>query len=352
MTQNNLVKKHNIFIGIDVDKTNFSFSIKDASNRIRSMKIAANPENLYNYIRKTFNSEKVLCAYEAGPTGFRLHDYLTERRVPCFVVSPLSIPKPPNERVKNNRIDSKKLAECLEAGQLKSIRVPKGAYRELRNLVKIRENSVYMRKLTKQRIKALVLSESLPVEEPKASWTHRYIENLKQIQCSFAVRHRLDMLLMDLEYSRKQTLSINKQLKSFCKMHTELDRDIKYLDSIPGIGFIIAVTILGKIGNPAELTSLRQLAAFTGLVPCEYSTGDTVNKGPITHLGDKNLRFLMIEAAWIAIRKDTELNQFYHRIKNRHHAKAGSKKAIVAVARKLTQRIYRVLKDQRMYTRH
>ena len=110
--------------------------------------------------------------------------------------------------------------------------------------------------------------------------------------------------------------------------------------------------LLGKIGDPRHLQNPRELASFVGLTPRERSTGDAVSRGSITHLGDKNLRYLLVEAAWVAIRKDTQLNQFYERIKSKNHPRMASKIAITAVARKLTQIIYRVLKDERNYIQH
>ena len=114
-----------------------------------------------NYIQNQFVNKRVLCAYEAGPTGYDLHDYLAKRNQDCLVVSPLSIPKAPNQKVKNNRIDSRNIVEELKAGMLKSIRVPKGLYRELRHLINLRENYAHNRKVAKQRIKALLLYTSL-----------------------------------------------------------------------------------------------------------------------------------------------------------------------------------------------
>jgi len=62
------------------------------------------------------------------------------------------------------------------------------------------------------------------------------------------------------------------------------------------------------------------------------------------------LRSLLVEAAWANIAKDARLRQFYDRIRAKHHPQVGARKAIVAVARKLTLIIYRVLKEQREYT--
>ncbi len=153
-------KDYDTFIGIDVDKSSFSFTVKDHSTMKKSKKVPANTESFYNYIQKTYPGKKIICAYEAGPTGFHLHDYLTQKNVPCLVVSPLSIPKASNERVKNNRIDSDKIAQHLRSGDLKTIRVPQGPYRELRHLVKTRENYSSNRKVAKQRIKLDTLHNS------------------------------------------------------------------------------------------------------------------------------------------------------------------------------------------------
>ena len=69
-------------------------------------------------------------------------------------------------------------------------------------------------------------------------------------------------------------------------------------------------------------------------------------------MGDRELRRLLVEAAWVAIRKDRELNFFYQRIKSKNSSDAGAQIAIVAVARKLTARAHKVLKEQRPYIVH
>jgi transposase len=347
-------RNYETFIGLDVDKNSFSLTINDQFQMKKSKRIPSNPEHLYNYIQKHFDHKKVICAYEAGPTGFHLHDYLSEKNILCLITPPASIPTARNAKVKNNRIDSIKITDHLMSGKLKPIRVPQGAYRELRDLVKICVNYAKDRKVAKQRIKALLLYSNLypSLKDPDANWSANYIKELKQIECSFAVRHRLDMLIEDLEYARKKLLSVHRTLKSFCCENDQINQYIQCLQSIPGIGFTISTMLLGKIGDPENLQNPRELAGFIGLTPRENSTGDDINRGSITQMGDKTLRFLLVEAAWVAIRKDTQLDQFYHRIRNKNHPKAASKIAITAVARKLTQIIYRVLKDKREYIQH
>ena len=304
MTPTYLPKDYDIFLGIDVDKNNFSFTVQDHNIMSKAKTIPSRPQQLYNYVKNQFAGKKVLFAYEAGPTGYHLHDYLSAKKQDCLVVSPLSIPKAPNQKVKNNRIDSRKIVEELKSGKLKSIPVPQGPYRELRHLINLRDNYTHNRKVAKQRIKSLLLYTYLysGLKDIGQNWSNNYIQVLKELPCSNAVRQRLNMLLMDLDYARKQTSSILRQLRTFIKSHKEIQQYMHYLVSIPGIGFITAISLLGRIGDPRKLRNVRELSAFVGLVPTEKSTGDDVNRGSITHLGSRILRSLLIEAAWSAIR--------------------------------------------------
>lgn len=347
-------RDYDIFIGLDVDLNSYVVNVKDHEIMNRLIKIPAQPESFANYVQKNYNNRRVICAYEAGPTGFGLYDQLISRQIPCIVVSPLSIPKAGNQRVKTNRIDAEKIAQYLKNGDVKPVRVPEADYRELRQFIRCREEYVGLVKRSKQRIKALLLSQSLStaIKDTQQNWSNHYIIQLRQLSCTPAVRQRLNLLLEDLAYAREKNLYVLKELKKFCMAHNNLKQHMNYLRSIPGIGFITAVTILANIGDPKYLTNPRELAAFAGLVPCESSTGDRVIKGSITHLGNAVLRSLLVEAAWVTIRYDKRLFQFYNRIKQKNHPGIGAKKAIVAVARKLTMIIYRVLKEQREYIKY
>ena len=351
MTPNYSPRDFDIFIGIDTDKNHYSFTVKDQHILSMAKSMTSNPENMYNYIHNRFADKRVICAYEAGPTGFDLYDYLTERKLLCLVTSALSIPRAKSQKVKNNRIDSAMIAHYLRSGEIKAVHVPQGPYRELRHLIRLREQYVADRKRAKQRIKSLLLYTALhrQIKEPNQNWSNHYIQELKKLDCSPAVRQRLDMLLLDLSYARRQTAQILKNLRIFIKEQPEIQHYLTCLESIPGIGFITAVTVLGNIGDPKDLTNVRQIAGFVGLVPTEHSTGDTISRGGVSHLGNQVLRALLVEASWTAIKVDQQLQQFYHRIRARHHDRFGSQKAIVAVARKLTQIIYCVLKEQRVY---
>jgi transposase len=343
-----------VFVGIDVDKKSFSFTVKDHEQMNRSRKIPASPENIHRYIKNTYNGQRVICAYETGGSGYHLHDYLVSQGIDCLIVPPLSIPKAANDKVKNNRLDSERIAQHLKNADVSPIRIPSYEYRELRQLIRSRQDYVNLSKIAKQRIKALLLFSNLSpsVKDDAQNWSQRYLRQLKTLSATPATRQRLDLLLKDLEHARTQQLKVIKELKAVSQQDNDLQQNVRYLRSIPGIGFVIAITILAHIGDPRRLRNPQELAAFAGLVPREHSTGERISRGSITHFGDAVLRSLLVEAAWVHIRKDTPLRHFFYRIRAKHHPLIGPRKAIVAVARKLTLIIYSVLKEQREYIAH
>jgi transposase len=308
-------------------------------------------EYLLNHVRKHFADQKIAFVYEAGPTGYGLYDGLAAHGYSCMIAAPSMIPRAPGNRVKTNRLDSRGLSESLRGGQLKSIHVPSAVYRELRHLTQLRDTMVRQAAAHKQRIKALLLLEGIdfPLAAAGSQWTLRVKAQLRKLSCSGSVRFKLDQLLDSLEFTEKQVLSSTKEIRRFCREDAELSQSIAYLMSVPGIGWIVASQLLARIGDWREIDNVRQLGSFLGLVPTENSTGDRVDRGSITRLGDGRLRSKLIEAAWSAIRQDTELREFYRSVCRRNPRGRGARIAIVAVARKLSTRIYAVLKNQRPY---
>ncbi len=342
---------YSVFGGLDVDKSSISVTFVDHERKIKSMRIPYDAGNLLNYVHKNFPNQKVAFAYEAGPTGYKLFDDIAAKGYPCLVVAPSMVPTAPGLHVKTNRLDSVKLAEGLRGGQLKSIHVPNATYRQLRHLVQLRDTCVRQATAAKNRIKALLLFEGIAYPEAPASsqWSKKVVAQLKELPCFGAVRFKLDRLIANLEFAQGETKTTVKEIHRFCKEDADLDRCIGYLTSIPGIGRITASHILARIGDWRELKNVRQLGSFFGLVPKENSTGDNVRRGSITRAADSRLQMKLIQCAWVAIRKDPELGGFYQRVCESHHQDCAAKKAIVAVARKLSMRIYAVLRGQRPY---
>jgi len=342
---------YDVFAGLDVDKKSIAATFSSQQGFIRSLQMPYSVDYLLNHVRKHFADQKIAFVYEAGPTGYGLYDGLVAQGYRCLIAAPSMIPRVPGQRVKTNRLDSRALSESLRGGQLKSIHVPSPIYRELRHLTQLRDTMVRQAAAHKQRIKAMLLLEG--IEFPPAvagrQWTLRVKGQLRKLGCSRTVRFKLDQLLDSLEFSEKQVVSSTKEIRRFCKEDAELAQSIAYLMSIPGIGWIVASQLLARIGDWRQIDNVRQLGSFLGLVPTERSTGDTIDRGSITRVGDGRLRSKMVQAAWSSIRQDAELREFYRSVCQRNGRGKGQKIAIVAVARKLSMRIYAVLKNQRPY---
>lgn len=340
--------EYDIFAGLDVDKTSMAVTFAERQQMIRSLRIPAQAECLLGYVRRHFPEQKIAFAYEAGPTGYGLYDRLTAAGYPCLVVAPSMVPTAPGQRVKTNRLDSQKLVTGLRGGQLRSIRVPSLPYRQLRHLTQLRDTCVRQVVAAQCRIKALLLFEGTPFPGTGA-WSAGTFLQLKRMAAAPAVRFKLDRWLEHLEFAREQVLQTTREMRRFCTEDPELHRCIGYLTTIPGIGQITASQLLARIGDWRQLRHVRELAAFLGLVASERSTGDQIRRGSITRSGDARLRNKMIQCAWAAVRTDPELREFYERIHQRHPLTHAARKAIVAVARKMTTRIYSVLHEQRPY---
>jgi transposase len=342
-------RDYEIFAGLDVDKQSMAVTFADHEKLVRSLRLPYSSEQLVSYVRKHFPAQRVAFVYEAGPTGFGLYDDLVAEGHPCLVVAPSMVPSAPGQRVKTNRLDSKKLSEGLRGGQLHSIHVPSPVYRELRHLVQLRDTHVRQMTATKCRIKSLLLYQGMAFPAEDGRWSARALGELKLMPCSGAVRFKLDQLIRTLQFHFQSVVTVQKEIRRFCQNDPELRQSISLLTSIPGIGWIVASHLVARLGDWREINNVRQIGGFLGLVSIEHSTGDHQDRGAITRAGDSRLRNKLIQSAWVAIGKDPELRAFYRRIYQRHPIKVAARKAIVAVARKLTTRIYAVLKEQRPY---
>ena len=345
-------RDYDVFAGLDVDHHSIASTFTDHQRLMQSLRLPYSARQLLNYVGKHFPGQRLAFVYEAGPTGFGLYDELVAAGHVCLVVAPSMVPRAPGQRVKTNRLDSRKLSTALRSGELQSIHVPSGKYRKLRHLVQLRDTQVQQLTATKCRIKALLLYEGIafPSAEGKEKpWSQRVVNELLELPCSESVRFKLDQLIGTLHFHFNSAAAAQKQIRHFCQKDEELQQSIAWLKSLPGIGEIIATHLVARLGDPALITNVRQIAGFLGLVSSEHSTGDKQNRGEITRAGDSRLRNKLIQSAWVAIRQDPELREFYSRVYQRHPKKVAARKAIVAVTRKLTTRIYAVLKEQRPF---
>ena len=137
---------------------------------------------------------------------------------------------------------------------------------------------------------------------------------------------------------------VSRQLRDQTALVRELatseryDQSVRLLCAIPGIGVITAMELLTELGDIRRFRRADRLAAYVGLTPSQYSSGERLRMGHITRSGNGSVRGMLVEAAWILIGKDVRMKQVYERLKHR-----GGKRAIVAVARRLLLAVRQVL---------
>jgi transposase len=133
-------------------------------------------------------------------------------------------------------------------------------------------------------------------------------------------------------------------LRQYCRQKDHKEQ-IRYLMSVPGIGFVLAVTLYTELMTMDRFATLDQLAAYVGLVPSITSSDETEINHGLTCRHNAYLRYLLVEAAWVAIRKDTRLLQKFSHLTRRMK----KQQAIIRIAKKLLNRIRAVWKQQTMY---
>jgi transposase len=338
------------FIGLDVDKKSIHVTVMSWEGIEKQLQVPYNPAAFVRYLENKFRCGKVVLVYEAGPTGYGLFDALHDHGYDCMVTAPALVPKAPKQKGrKTNRLDSAALALRLRGGDLQGIRVPSPMYRDLRHYarryIQVRNQCIKI----KQQIKALLLMEGIAFPTEEGTFTQNALALLPKVPCRETVKHVLEGHVKALECYQAWKSDLLREVRRFIAQHPELTRNMGFISSLPGIGQKVSFLALARIGDYRLIGKADQVSNFLGLCSSEYSTGDRVRRGAITRTGDRHLRSMLIESSWVAIRRDSELRNFYFRVSNQDKPGESKRKAVVGVARKLAARIGAVLKGQRNY---
>lgn len=327
-----------VSLGIDVHVSFFVVSVVCEGVKVKQCRIAGRGEAVKEFISRFFwQASEVQSCYEAGYSGFWLHRYLVSEGIKNIVVHPASVEIEARNRIKTDKRDSLKLAIQLDAGRLKGIRVPSIEEEQRRLVTRTREQLMNAKRRVRTQIRMKLHQFGLvPVASKECLTETKIREVLLNTTVSEELKLGVSVLL-------KQWGTLDKELKSIQKVLAQQARtdplEAVYR-SIPGVGPIAARVLSNELGDMSQFPNERVLFSFTGLTPGEYSSGEKVYRGHISRQGSSRLRHILVEAAWVSIRKDTSLAQAFSRIARTR----GKKRAIVAVARKLVGRIRAVLK--------
>jgi transposase len=236
--------------------------------------------------------------YEAGPGGFALWRLLTSIGVACDVVAPSLIPRRAGDRVKTDRRDATKLVGLYRAGLLRFVLAPTVELEGLRDLLRARDDLRCAQTAARHRVVKQLLRHGRVFRETKTLWTlaHRRWIAAQRLQDPLA-HEALVQMLIHLDGIERQLDALDARLAEIAASDRWAGQ-VQVLTRFRGIATLTALGLIAEIGDFARFSSPRELAAWLGITPSEYSSGDQRHRGHITKTGNRHARRLLIEAAW------------------------------------------------------
>jgi transposase len=306
-----------LYVGLDVHKETITVVIAEEGRdgEIRSHGTFENtPASVDKLIKRLGKSGQTLhFCYEAGCCGYGLHRQITAAGHLCDVIAPSMIPRKPGERVKTDRRDAIKLARLLRAGELDVVWVPDAAHEAMRDLVRARAASNNHLKASKQQLQSFLLRHGR-VYMGETSWTRAHYGWLADQKFEHPAHQIVfqDYInaIHDEGKREGQLVSQIEQLLPHWRMKPLVDA----LCLMRGLNLVASSTVLSVTGDLRRFPTPTEFSGYTGLVPSEHSSGNSVKRHGITKAGNTELRRVLIQAAWcyrfparITRRKEQEL---------------------------------------------
>jgi len=320
-----------IYVGIDVHKRTYSVYCQYEGELVKKATIPAIPTALIGMFRKHFAGAEIYSAYEAGFAGFVLHRFLLAQGVKNMVVNPASIEVAAKDKVKTDKRDCRKIAIQLAAGRLKGVFVPSEEQEQERLLTRTREQLVNERTRLGLQFKSRLYQFGLIPSDDETVLSQGFMEEYLGKELPKRLKESLSTIYRVWKVVHQEIKSLEREMKHQAKA----DKNESIYRSAPGIGPLASRILSNELGDMSQFHNERAIFSHIGLTPSEFSSGDHRRQGHISRQGSGRLRWILTEAAWKAIKKDQKLAQDFERIS----LKAGKKRAIVAIARKLIGRI-------------
>lgn len=331
-----------ISIGLDVHKSFYVACAVFEGAVVKKSRMPAEPENVIKFINRYFPGADVITCYEAGFSGFALHRELIGCGIPNLVVHPASIEVSSRDRVKTDKRDAEKMAKQLDANRLRSVRIPSIEQECRRTLTRTRQQIVSKTTAVRNQIRMRLLQFGLI---PSSYRTALSMKFARQVLAESVDNPLLELSIESLLSIWRGLNGQQKELEKIMRRQAAKDPVYAVWQSLPGIGIVSGLTLANELGDMSQFANERALFSFTGLTPSEHSSGNKVYRGHISRQGNAQLRHILVEAAWRAIRTDASLKEAFERIA----ARRGKKIAIVAIARKFVGRARAVFRSQNQY---
>ena len=207
------------------------------------------------------------------------------------------------------RTDSRKLAKMLRSGEFEGVHVPDEELEAGRALLRQRYRISKDLVRHKNRVKSLLFQFGIKIpdrftDSQSRSWSKNYMEWLKELpEGSQEIRTVVGNYVETGMQVKKQLANITGQVRDLAKKE-RYGKDYGLLVSVPGIGLLGGMGLLTQLGDLGRFKSLDGLCNYVGLVPRMHGSGEKMVTGKLTRRGRKEIKIMLIEASWVALRQD------------------------------------------------
>jgi transposase len=277
-----------------------------------------------------------------------VHDLCGELGVPCKVANTASEAwRYKHAKRKTDRDDALRLAQLFALGQFPEVVTPAKRVREWRSLIAHRQALVAQRVAAQNRIRAVLVGQGLPAPRGAKAWSAagragiaRLARPLAECAPEELWRGLLDLALTAYRQAEGLAAAAEAKLDALGRA----DARVRLLETVPGLGPRTAEAVAAHLDDPARFRSGKQVAAYGGLVPRQYQSGEDDRRGRITKRGPAVLRKLLVQCAWAMLRYNPWARAVFARLSR---GRARRKQAVVALARKVLVRCRAMLRDGR-----
>lgn len=240
---------------------------------------------------------------------------------------------------KCDRLDADIINELTRSNlKLPTCYLPDDEVFGLREHLRARADLVRVQTMTKNRVHAVLHRRG--VLRPAADlFTTAGRAWLAQVELDEPGRSVLARYLEMLDHVHRIITESNRQLRALAR-EPRWEKPSALVRTMPGVGLVTALTVLAELGDLQRFRGPSSVSNYGGLVPVLRESNEKHYQGGITKRGSAHLRAVLVEAAWVAIRRVPRYAHLYGRVKERR----GAPTAIVAVARRMLEDMYVMLK--------
>jgi transposase len=331
-------------LGIDLAKNSFQLhGVNHAGETVYKKTLSR--EKLKEYM---VNLPACLVAMEACGSAhywarlFRSYDHHVKLIAPQFV-------KPYVKSNKNDAADAEAICEAAQRPTMRFVSIKEIEQQDLQSLHRIRSMAVSSRTSLINQIRGLLREYGIEIaKDPKNVFVQLPL-SLEDAENNLSVRFReyLSDLYEELKHLDERVQKYDQKIEQISVQ----DKNAKRLQTIPGIGPVVATALVAAIGSSVEhFKNGRELAAWLGLVPRQHSTGGRHQLLGISKRGDSYLRNLLIHGARSVLRhvdKKTDRRSVWVKsLLERRHKNI----ATVALANKMARTVFALLKTGKDFT--